>query len=331
MRFIARIGLFLGIFFTLQIVLIVASMIAQAADLANRLHPGSGQAVAWGLGVLVLLTAVWPILQMLRMPGYRRPPKDRNDPAFGHHRDWVRQNLASHPSIPVRQEAQAGRLEAALELLEKEAEKKILATAGDVFVATALSQNGRLDGLIVLAAQLRLVWQLARLYRLRPAPRQILYLYGNVGASLVISGQLDDLDLQQLTVPLVTAATPSVINAVPGLGAFANILVQSLINGASNAFLTLRVGFLARAYCAPLVEPDRKLVRRSATIAAAALLHKLAAEQGKRLFRAIRDTCLGAMEKAAKNLIEAFVESLHHMSLNLRNRLAGRTGNALSG
>ena len=59
-----------------------------------------------------------------------------------------------------------------------------------------------------------------------------------------------------------------------------------MAHGAANAFLTLRVGHIARDYCAPLVRPDAAKVRRSATLAAMAQVGSIAKEQGTRVAQA---------------------------------------------
>ncbi len=45
------------------------------------------------------------------------------------------------------------------------------------------------------------------------------------------------------------------------------------MEGAFNAFLTLRVGCIANRYCETIVRTERKLIRRSATVEALGMLH----------------------------------------------------------
>ena len=46
-------------------------------------------------------------------------------------------------------------------------------------------------------------------------------------------------------------------------------MVNSVFSGAANAFLTLRVGIIAKRYCASLVLAERWAIRRAATVEAA--------------------------------------------------------------
>src|SRR5690606_41651099 len=71
-------------------------------------------------------------------------------------------------------------LNRAMELLAKRADEVTRKTALQVFLTTAISQNGSLDGLAVLAAQSRMVLEIAKIYNQRPTLRDLVWLYGNV-------------------------------------------------------------------------------------------------------------------------------------------------------
>ena len=51
-------------------------------------------------------------------------------------------------------------IEAALKVLGDRADEVIQQTAGQVFITTAVSQNGSLDSVVVLAAQSKMTWTL---------------------------------------------------------------------------------------------------------------------------------------------------------------------------
>lgn len=51
-------------------------------------------------------------------------------------------------------------------------------------------KNGRLDGLVVLSCPLRMLWRIASVYYQRPPPRQMLYLYSNVGANVLFADNI---------------------------------------------------------------------------------------------------------------------------------------------
>ena len=156
-----------------------------------------------------------------------------------------------------------------------------------VFLTTAVSQSGRLDGLLVLAAQSRMVWRVAHLYYQRPSLREMLYLYANVAATSFVAGELDDLELHQMIQPVVAGTVGAVGGAIPGFQVMTSIMVNSLLSGSANAFLTLRVGIIAKDYCGSLVAEPRTQVRRAATAEAARLLSGIVKDSGKRVRDAI--------------------------------------------
>ena len=59
-------------------------------------------------------------------------------------------------------------------------------------VSTVVSQSGRLDGLMVIVTNCRLVWQIAHLYWQRPALSDLLALYSNVAAGAFIAQNIED-------------------------------------------------------------------------------------------------------------------------------------------
>jgi hypothetical protein len=173
-----------------------------------------------------------------------------------------------------------------------------------VFVSTALMQNGRLDGLIVFATQLRLVWRIMSIYNTRVTPGQLTYVYGNVGAAMLVADVVDDVDFAELAAPIVSATAPALAASVPGLGGISRLLVNSVSSGGANAFLTLRVAMLTRAYCAALLQPERAQARRSASLAALALLGTVTSRSGAQVVKAVlrgaADATLGAAGSAGQ-------------------------------
>jgi hypothetical protein len=63
----------------------------------------------------------------------------------------------------------------------------------------------------------------------------------------------------------------------------AQVITNSLIDGAASAFLTLRVGILARNYCGALSRPDRRSARKKATMEAASLLGTVIIDSARRV------------------------------------------------
>jgi hypothetical protein len=145
--------------------------------------------------------------------------------------------------------------------------------ATTVFLSTAISQNGRLDALMVLAIETRLVWRLAHLYYQRPSLRDLVRLYANVAATVLLVSELEDLDIDEQVEPIIASALAgSAASLVPGASVAAGIVTRSILDGAANAFLTLRIGVLCQRYCGSLTAVDRRGLRRYASVTAARML-----------------------------------------------------------
>lgn len=293
----------LSVVLALYAVAAVVATFTQLAAAADRFHLGAGQPVFWSLLALFVLLLGYPVVLLLRLPGAMRPPETDSPEAHAAYDQWLQRHLQQHPQAAVAALASGGDVAAALQALGTQAEGLIRRTASNVFISTALIQNGRLDGLVVLATQLRLVWQIGALYHLRPSPRQLWYLYSNVGATMLVASSLEELDFAELAGPLVNSVAPSLAAAVPGLQGIGNLLVNSIATGSANAFLTLRVGLIARRYCAPLARPERSAVRSSATRAALALLSAITQEQGSQVAKSVWSGASHAVGKAAGSVV----------------------------
>lgn len=89
------------------------------------------------------------------------------------------------------------------------------------------------------------------------------------------------------------------------------MLVNSIASGTANAFLTLRVGIVARQYLEALAVPRRQEARRSATIAALGLVGDIAKENGalvaKSAWNAVKrsvESTVGATVQGVKGVAE---------------------------
>jgi hypothetical protein len=171
-----------------------------------------------------------------------------------------------------------------------------------VFVSTAISQNGRLDALMVLAAQTRMVWRVAHVYYQRPSLREMIQLYANIGATIFLVSELEDLDISEQIEPVIESALAgSLAGAVPGATVVATLLTQSILDGTANAFLTLRIGVICQRYCASLVTFNRKAVRRLASVAAAAMLGSIVSDSAAVVTKAI----LNAAKRAGAGTVQS--------------------------
>jgi hypothetical protein len=265
---------------------------------ARAVHPLLGALVLIAVAAGIVLLVLVPIAQVLRLPGALTRPSEQSGPKWDrfvrrYAKRLARNSLvrAGHAEInaldtALREKGDAALLEVesakAVTYLDGEARKIVARHAAAVFTATAISQSGRLDAAIVLSAQLRLVKEIAELYYQRPRPRELWAVYVNVGASVFVAGEIQDSELLAVLGAPVTAGLTGLL-PVHGTDPLVSLLVTSLLDGSANAFLTLRVGALARRYCGLRLEGDRREVTRSASLEAAGLLGTVVGDGAKRV------------------------------------------------
>jgi putative membrane protein len=121
--------------------------------------------------------------------------------------------------------------------LDQEARRLVSTAAQRVSLVTAVSPRALVDVLFVLAASLRLVRQLARLYGGRPGALGMIKLMRHVIAHLAITGGM--------------AASDGLVQQVLGHGLAAK-LSQRLGEGVLNGLLTARLGLAAIDVTRPL-------------------------------------------------------------------------------
>ena len=196
---------------------VVVASVTQLANAADRIYLGMGQHVFWLLITALLVLLIAPVAYYFKLPKPLIPPTDSHQPEYDEFLTELRMWMQRNPRLQGMQLDSNDEVTAALDLLALEANRVVRETAGAVLVGTAVMQNGRLDGMIVMATQVRMVWRIAAKYRQRPSPREMLYLYSNVGAAALMADSIQEIDFSELATPLVASVIPSLKGAIPGL------------------------------------------------------------------------------------------------------------------
>jgi hypothetical protein len=272
------------VYVSLTIIFLVSiSAVNQAASIyerASRIHPYFGYAVLTLIIAGFMAIIFVPVAAFLGLRKRPEIPKSKESPEYAAYLEGLKQSLYSNRILKEKgfafndAEELSPQMDKALAILGVEADKVIKSSASAVFVTTAISQNGSLDGVFVLASITRTVWDISRIYRQRPGIRDLAYLYGNIGATVLAARGIEDLDLldEQLEPILASVLGGGLGSLLPGAVHITNLIANSITEGSVNAMLSLRVGAMAKRYCASTVEIDRKLLRRSATLEAVSLL-----------------------------------------------------------
>ncbi len=297
---------------------ILINQSAQLVELAGRAHPLAGQVVLWSLLAFYAACVVVPVTMWLRLPRSLVPPVSDSGPEFDKHLAGLRTRLYANPRVAGSLETR-NEIEAALLQLDGEADEITRQAAARVFLSTAVAQNGSLDALFVLGLQSKLVWEIAHVYGQRPSLRDLGWLYGNVVATAFVAGEIEEMDLSQQIQPVVQNALGAAAGAVPGLQVVGSIIASSIITGTTNAFLTLRVGVVARRYCGSLTRPAKRGLRRSAFAEAAGMLGAIASSGARRVVAAVVKASGRTVAKTATGIGSKVVQGAAVVGNKVRN------------
>jgi hypothetical protein len=289
---------------------VFVSSVVQIAEVADRMYLGLGQPVFIGLILILVVLVLIPFYIYFRFPKALVPTNEDSGPEYDKFMSNLRTRLRQNKSLKDIALDSDNDVRAALACLSGEADQIIQKTAGAVFVGTAVMQNGRLDGLISLASQMQMVWNIACVYQQRPSPRQMMYLYSNVAATALLAESIEDIDMYEIISPMLTSAGFSTLSAVPGT----SIIVNSLTHGASNAFLTLRVGCITKQYCEALSTPTKSRVRRVATLEAAGMIGGIVKDNSKQLMNALKRIAIEGAKAVTGKVSNAVVQGTQTVS-----------------
>src|SRR5213595_3223208 len=277
----------LAVMVTVCLVSLIVAGATSLISLADRIHPIAGTVVFWAVCLAAGFFALYCAIAYARLPAALVPPEEVSGPKHDAYLQALSVRLTANPrtrDLPIVTKEE---IEKAVWHLSVQADLVVRRTASTVFLSTALMQNGRLDGLIVLFTQIQMVGRIARIYVQRPSPRELLRLYANVGGTAFVASGLESLDLGEMVAPLAVSVVPALKSGIPGLSGISALLVKCVSNGAANAFLTLRVGEVARRYCELTSHHSPEAIRRSATAAAVQHLGRIVRENGALVVRKI--------------------------------------------
>lgn len=132
--------------------------------------------------------------------------------------------------------------------------RKIRQWAGSVFLVTAISQNSKFDSLAVMALNYKMIEDIVLSTGFRPTKPQMWKLCSRVLATAVLSYAASDIigDLSEsLGGGVATDAIDTTGNRLFGASRrlkLPGILLGSVVDGAVNALMTLRIGYVTRSY-----------------------------------------------------------------------------------
>src|SRR2546429_8464911 len=270
----------LAVMITVCLVSLIVAGATSLISLADRIHPVAGTVVFWAVCLTAGFFALYCAIAYARLPAALVPPEEVSGPKHDAYLQALRVRLTANPRTRDLPVVTKDEIEKAIGHLSTQADLVVRRTASTVFLSTALMQNGRLDGLVVLFTQIQMGGRIARIYVQRPSPRELARLYANVAGTAFVASGLESLDLGEMVAPLAVFVVPALKGGIPGLSGISALLVKCVSNGAANAFLTLRVAEVARHYCELTSRCPPELIRKSATAAAVQHLGRIVRENG---------------------------------------------------
>ena len=258
-------------------------------------------------GLILLALLLFPVYIFIRFPRMEQLPESKEDPEYpeylkrqvekmkrNRHLKSVRFDFSGTSDEQV--------LEEAYRVLKRRGDEMMRTDASAVFLTTAVSQNGVLDGLTVLAALVKLVYNLTTLYENRPDLHRITYLYGQIAGVVLLVRTIEDADLieDQVEPLMASLLSGSVISVIPGAVGITTLIVNAVVEGTVNALLTLRVGAITQRYLSETVQFDKRLIRRSASLEATKQLGSILSENAVLVVKSFANATKDATKNALR-------------------------------
>ena len=116
----------------------------------------------------------------------------------------------------------------------------IINEAKTVLISTAICQSARFDMVTVFAVNLKMIKNLVEKCGFRPSMKNLSKLTVNVFSTALIAEGLDNINIEDI----VPKSSLEFLNNMPYIGT----IIESVVQGAANAIMTLRIGCVCRRY-----------------------------------------------------------------------------------
>lgn len=290
-------------------IIIMVNQVAQLINLAMSINPLFGKILFWFFTLLSTISVFFIILHISSLNKPLVIPNENNLEEYSNYLIKLRKRLMKNKYLIKNNyiwepdESDIDSINRALSILDIESKNIIKAQATSVFITTVISQNGSLDSVFVFVSAMKLVWRLSIHYNQRPAISDLVKLYSNVFGTVLLSRQIDDLDLvaEQLEPVISSLLGGTVGTIVPGISYVVSFVVDSVLEGSINTLLTLRVGLITQKYCRSITKIEPRTIGKASTIVACEILGNIITDNSKKiadsLFKAIRNATMHSFDK----------------------------------
>lgn len=309
---------YIFVLFLVAFILFLFNQLSQLYLIARDVSPTFGVVVVTIASLIILSLLLVPVYLYLTLPSALVPPDTEEE--FEGYRMQLFQRLRKNKYLKSTgyELTSMGQLEEAIAILDSRANEIVDQTAKSVFVTTAISQNGKLDALTVFATQTKMVYQIAKLYYQRPTLKDLLHLYGNVGAASLFAVSIEEMDITEQVEPVIRSMVKNTAGkSIPFVGSITHIIMDSLMEGTVNAFLTLRVGIITRRYCGATHTITRAQARKTAFVEASGMLRKLVLSVSGSVINAI----VNSAKKTGAQTIQSGLQAVNRTATKAKTTL----------
>lgn len=189
--------------------------------------------------------------------------------------------------------------------LREKSNDLMVEAAETIFYHTAISQSGRLDTMVLLGKQIALINNMADLYYPHSKVKVLPSLYADVIEAALRPSDREELNLGSQIGPALIGA--SIVGAIPGANLVSILISDAVVQGSSNALITLRIGLLTRRFFHRALEGgsvDREAERHAVHKEAASMLEPLVDAASSALARIIWKTAKDHLRRVPAATLE---------------------------
>lgn len=281
-KLVKRLLIAFSVMMSFLIIVFLLNQIMQFSATVSQFHPIAGQVTLIVSITVLSIAVILPLALFLLLPAPLIAPRNPSGKEYEQFLERYKKRLIKNKHIdPETRLTIPEDIEPALKELNTIADARVKQFAKRAFYTTAISQNGALDALFMIALQFKLIWDVAHIYHQRPTIKDMSSLYTNVLATAFIASQLEEAEYIEMLESAMNTVFGSAVSLVPGTA----IVVNSVLTGASNTFLTLRVGIITKQYCNTMERPTRSSLRNSAALQASKQLGTIVTKGAMDVFK----------------------------------------------
>ena len=230
-------------------------LLSSILDIGERLRNVSKylEYAFYAVFVLVFfLLIVRPIYVILKSPSLSIATSlDQNDPKVYAIYKSVSKNIVKNNNLPADDVNLLTKYRSKEDLLinlqfvfeksvKPDLNKIIIREAKTVMISTAICQSARFDMITVFTVNLKMIKNLVEKCGFRPSMKNLSKLTVNVFSTALIAEGLENINIEDI----VPKTSLEFLNNMPYVGT----IIESVLQGAANAIMTLRIGCVCRRY-----------------------------------------------------------------------------------